>query len=77
MAPDLATILAAEAKARGLSGAKLAERADVPQTAAAAILRGQTADPRLSTLLALLGALGRDLAWLHRQGVRPPAPAET
>lgn len=69
-APDLGAVLAAERAARGLSVRAWGRAAGVHLRQAQNALSGT--DPRLSTLLALLGAVGRDLAWLHGQGVVPP-----
>lgn len=68
----LARLLRAECAAQEMSGAELARRAGMSQTGAAKLLRGET-DVTLGVLLGVLGALGRDLKWLHAQGVTPPA----
>lgn len=60
---ELARALLTECERQNLSGAELARRSGVPQTAVASILRGDT-DPRLSTVLRLLDGLGRSLGWL-------------
>lgn len=69
--PTLAVLFAAERERRGWSEAELARRAGVPQSAVWSILHGATTRPRWDTVLALLAALGRDLMWLHRNGIKP------
>ena len=66
----LARLLREDATEQELSGAELARRSGLPQTGIARLLRGD-GDVTVSTLLGVLGALGRDLRWLHRQGVTP------
>ncbi len=63
----LAAILDAERSRRGLSVEKLAELAKLPRSGVYAVLNGTTADPRLSTVVAILGALGKSLSWLDRE----------
>jgi DNA-binding phage protein len=69
----LSCVLRGELDAKGWTATHLARESGVPQSRVSELLSGTTADPRLSTVLALLAALGRDLGWLHRQGVRPEA----
>lgn len=67
-------LLAREAAVKGVGQRDLAARAGTTQATISRLLLGKQ-EPYLPTLLRVLGALGRDLAWLHRQGVRPPDPA--
>ena len=69
----LGELIRSEQERRGWSDSELARRADVPQSAVWSILNGATTRPRWDTVLALLGALERDLAWLHRNGIKPNA----
>ena len=70
--PTVAAVLAAEAAANGLSDYALAERTGLSRSAVRRYLAADRS-PDADALLRLLGALGRDLAWLHAEGVRPPA----
>lgn len=69
--PDLGVILLAECVARGLSVPQLARESGLALSVTQNLLNGRTRAPRLDTLLAVLGALGRDLAWLHDRGITP------
>ena len=63
----LPAVIRAELTSRGWSVNRLAREASVRPSVVSDILTGVTADPRLSTVLALLGGLGHDLRWLHRK----------
>ena len=67
----LAEVLSAELKARNLSTAEVARQSGVPQSAVWSAVNGASTSPGWLTVLAILAAIGRDLAWLHRQGIRP------
>lgn len=55
---------------QGVSVGALARRCGMTHSALYCISTGRV-EPRLGVLLAILGALGRDLVWLHEGGVRP------
>lgn len=70
--PDLSTILRTDAEARSLTQTQIAESAAarghaIRQSHVQAVLSGTTADPRLSTLTAILSGMGRSLSWLDRR----------
>lgn len=69
----LAEVLSAELKARDLSTAEVARQSGVPQSAVWSAVNGASTSPGWLTVLAILTAIDRDLAWLHRQGIRPTA----
>lgn len=69
----LAGVLTAERKAKDMTDAELARRAGVRHTSLRDVLTGASADPRWDTVSAILAGLGRDLRWLHAQGIRPRA----
>lgn len=71
---SLASILTAERSAKGMSDADLSRKSGIKHTTLRDVLTGAS-DPRWGTLSALLAGLGRDLRWLHGQGVRPRAAA--
>lgn len=68
---SLPAILAAELVAKGWSINRLARAAGLRPSSVGDVVSGHTPNPGVLTLLAILAPLGRDLGWLHRQGVRP------
>lgn len=68
----LSQALTAERERQGKSINELATAAGVPVSRAHGVFTGTTADPRFSTLVKLLGALGKSLAWLERELAREP-----
>jgi transcriptional regulator with XRE-family HTH domain len=71
----LASVLRAEAEAKTFTQQELAERAGLRQQMVSDVLRGKYI-PNARALLALLRVLGRDLAWLHKQGITPDLTEE-
>jgi transcriptional regulator with XRE-family HTH domain len=71
----LAAVLRGEADAKTLTQAELAARAGLLQQHVSDVLRGKY-PPNTRSLLAILRALGRDLAWLHKQGITPDLTEE-
>lgn len=69
---DLSEVLAAEVERQNLTQLELCARAaraghTLSQGRLAEVLGGKTADPRLSTLRAILAGLGKSLGWLERK----------
>lgn len=63
----LAHILDAERSRQSLSLNELARRANQSPGRVHAVLSGQTADPQLGTVRAILAGMGRSLTWLDKQ----------
>ena len=63
----LAEVLDAERARQSLTVYAVAKRANVSQNTTGRILTGDVTDPNWETVLALLAALGKDLAWLAKQ----------
>lgn len=64
---QLAAILDAERERQGVTIMDLAQRAKVPLGSVHGILKGNTPNPGILTVLAILDALGKSLAWLDRE----------
>lgn len=67
----LPSILAAELKAGEWSINRLARAAGLSPNVVHTIVNGDTPNPGVKTVEKILGVLGRDWGWVHRQGVRP------
>lgn len=67
----LSEALTAERERQGKSINELAKAARVPVSRAHGVFTGSTPDPRFSTLVKLLAALGKSLAWLEAELSRP------
>lgn len=67
---NLPAVLCAELAARRISLNRLAKDSGVPFSVVRRVVQGDTPNPGIKTVLALLVPLGHDLAWLHRKGVR-------
>ena len=65
------SVIDAERVSQELGYAELSRRSGLRPSTTYDILTGRRPDPQLSTLLALLSGLARDLRWLHAQGIRP------
>jgi transcriptional regulator with XRE-family HTH domain len=63
----LSEALSAERTRQGVSAYELARRTGLPRSRVNAILGGDTPNPGVLTLLKILAALERDLAWLGKQ----------
>jgi transcriptional regulator with XRE-family HTH domain len=63
----LSEALSAERQRQGVSRYELARRTGLPRSRVNAILGGDTPNPGVLTLLKILAALERDLAWLGKQ----------
>lgn len=63
----IASALTAERERQGLSLYKLAKDAGTSASRVKSILDGQTPNPGLLTVSAILAALGKSLAWLEKQ----------
>jgi transcriptional regulator with XRE-family HTH domain len=63
----LAEVLETERQRQTLSVNALARAAQQSPGRVHAVLSGETANPRLDTLVAILTGLGRSLTWLDRQ----------
>ena len=59
--------LSAERERQGISVYELAKRSGMSAGRAHAILDGTTSNPGILTVMKLLAALGKSLAWLERQ----------
>ena len=66
----LASVLRAEQAAKQLSQQELSDRSGLKQQYLSDILRAKYV-PNARALLAILRVLGRDLQWLHKQGITP------
>jgi transcriptional regulator with XRE-family HTH domain len=66
VASDICGIIRAEAEERGLSGNELSRRSGLCQTGVAKLLRGEV-NPHAETVVRLLAAMNRNLAWLHHR----------
>ncbi len=72
MRPSIGAVIAAEAMARGLGVRELARLSGKSVSTIQRLIGGT--DAQVSTLLAVLGVLGRGLRWLEHQGITPPQP---
>ena len=54
----------AEMEAQGLNAKSLSKKAKLAETYVRDLLEGRSEDPKLSKILAVAQALGKDLAWL-------------
>lgn len=63
----LGEILDRERERQGLSINALARAAGMSPGRVQEVLKGGTPDPQFSTVVKLLGALGKSLAWLGRE----------
>jgi hypothetical protein len=69
--PQLKDVLAPEAARQELSMYRVARLAGLRDATVHDLFNGKTTGPGLPVLLRVLGALGRNLAWLHKQGITP------
>lgn len=63
----IANVLRAEMERQGMGFNELARRAEIPPSRVHGILTGETPNPGILTVIAILGALGKSLAWLDRE----------
>jgi len=63
----LSEALSAERQRQGVSAYEIARRTGLPRSLVNAILGGETLNPGLLTVLKILAAFERDLAWLGKQ----------
>lgn len=64
---DIARVLKAEMDRQEVGFNELARRADLRPASVHDILSGKTPNPGILTVIAILNALGKSLAWLDRE----------
>jgi len=64
---QIASVLRAEMEKQGLGFNELARRAELRPSVIHAVLTGETPNPGVLTVIAILKALGKSLTWLDRE----------